>query len=65
MYIYLDEMTCARSNAETFSNRGLDFYDAAIVFAGDTITQEDVRFIYPEPRYQTIGFLRGRMVFVV
>lgn len=60
------EITCnPAKHAETLAERGLDFYDAALVFAGDTITQEDVRIAYPELRYQTIGFLRGRMVFVV
>ena len=46
-------------------DRGLNFADAAIVFAGPTITFEDTRRDYGEPRYQTIGFLAGRMVMVV
>jgi uncharacterized DUF497 family protein len=49
----------------TFEERGLAFEDAALVFAGDTLTVEDRRKDYHEPRYQTIGFIAGRMVMVV
>ena len=48
-----------------FAERGLAFEDAEIVFEGDTLTVEDTRFDYGESRYQTIGFLEGRMVMVV
>jgi uncharacterized DUF497 family protein len=41
------------------------FVDAAEVFAGRTYTQEDLRADYGEQRFQTIGFLQGRMVMVV
>ncbi|MCB2106373.1 MAG: BrnT family toxin [Rhodobacteraceae bacterium] len=54
----------AKRNA-TLAERGLAFEDAALVFAGRTYTAEDRRFAYPEPRFQTIGFLAGRMVMVV
>jgi uncharacterized protein len=47
------------------AERGLAFEDAEIVFEGDTLTVEDTRFDYGESRYQTIGFLEGRMVMVV
>jgi uncharacterized DUF497 family protein len=47
------------------NERGLDFTDAAIVFAGPTITVQDTRKDYGEPRFQTIGFLAERMVMVV
>lgn len=47
------------------SERGLDFADAAIVFAGPTITVQDTRRDYGETRYQTVGFLAERMVMVV
>jgi uncharacterized protein len=47
------------------NERGLDFIDAAIVFAGPTITVQDTRKDYGEPRFQTIGFLAERMVMVV
>lgn len=42
-------------------DRGLDFIDAEIVFAGMTITVEDVRRDYGEPRFQTAG----RMLMIV
>jgi uncharacterized DUF497 family protein len=45
--------------------RGLDFTDASIVFAGPTITVEDTRRDYDETRFQTVGFLAGRMVMIV
>ena len=45
--------------------RGLDFADAAIVFAGSTITVQDTRQDYGETRFQTVGFLADRMVMVV
>ena len=35
--------------------RGLDFADASIVFAGPTITSQDTRRDYGEARYQTVG----------
>ncbi len=46
-------------------NRGLNFVDAAIVFAGPTITVQDIRRDYGEVRFQTVGFLADRMVMVV
>jgi uncharacterized DUF497 family protein len=49
----------------TLRERGLDFLDAASVFAGKTYTIEDRRMDYGEVRYQTVGFLDGRMVMVV
>ena len=45
--------------------RGLDFADAAIVFDGHTITVQDTRQDYGEDRFQTVGYLAGRMVMVV
>ena len=45
--------------------RGLDFTDASIVFAGPTITVQDTRRDYGETRFQTVGFLVDRMVMVV
>jgi hypothetical protein len=47
------------------NERGLDFTDAEIVFAGLTITIQDTRRDYGEERYQTVGYLAGRMVMVV
>jgi uncharacterized DUF497 family protein len=51
--------------AATLEGRGLDFADAALVFAGQTLVLEDRRRDYGEARYQTIGFLAGRMVMIV
>jgi uncharacterized DUF497 family protein len=45
--------------------RGLDFTDASIVFAGPTIAVEDTRRDYGETRFQTVGFLVDQMVMVV
>jgi uncharacterized DUF497 family protein len=45
--------------------RGLDFAEASVVFAGRTFSQGDDRFDYGEPRTVTAGYLRNRMVVVV
>lgn len=44
---------------------GLDFRDAAEVFAGPTVTVLDDRFDYGEARLATFGLLRGVLVVVV
>jgi uncharacterized DUF497 family protein len=49
----------------TLLERRLDFRDAAEVFAGRTLMRPDLRENYGEDRYQTFGYLRGRMVVVV
>ncbi|MGI4881109.1 MAG: BrnT family toxin [Janthinobacterium lividum] len=49
----------------TLAERGLDFADAVEVFGGSTVTIEDCRFAYPEVRFQTFGWLDGRMVNLV
>jgi uncharacterized protein len=51
--------------AVTLAKRGLDFVDAALVFAGDTVDTDDLRVDYGERRVITVGRLRGRMVIVV
>lgn len=56
--------TPAKRN-ETLLNRGLDFNDAEIVLSGLVLTVEDTRRAYSEVRYQSVGFLSGRMVMVV
>jgi uncharacterized DUF497 family protein len=48
--------------AETLSKRGLDFEDAATVFAVPTFEVEDVRKDYGERRFICFGMLRDRMV---
>ena len=50
---------------KTLSERGLDFADAAAVFAGVTLDLIDDRFTYPEVRWITAGYLKGRMVVLV
>lgn len=47
------------------AERGLDFADAPEVFAGEVLTLADLRFDYPEPRFQTWGRLNGRLTMVV
>lgn len=49
----------------TLEHRGLDFEDAAKVFAGDAFTVEDDRFDYSEVRFQTYGLLADRLVMIV
>ena len=51
--------------AEILKHRKLDFENAATVFAGTTLTIEDDRQDYGEPRFQTLGLLNGRLVMVV
>jgi hypothetical protein len=48
----------------TLSARGLDFLDAARVFAGQTFEFEDTRRDYGERRIICYGLLAGRMVVV-
>jgi uncharacterized DUF497 family protein len=45
--------------------RGLDFADAELMFAGLRITLLDDRRAYGEPRFITAGYLRGRFAVVV
>ena len=49
---------------KTLSERGLDFADAALVFAGVTLDIEDTRRNYGETRVICYGLLEGRMVVV-
>lgn len=48
----------------TLAERGLDFADAAHVFAGITVETEDTRKDYGEVRVICFGMLHGRMVVV-
>lgn len=48
----------------TLANRGLDFANAEQIFANAHFTQEDDRYDYPEPRYQTYGLMDDRMVMI-
>jgi len=49
---------------KTLSERGLDFADAAEVFAGVTLEIEDTRKDYGEIRVICYGMLEGRMIVV-
>jgi len=51
--------------ARTLATRGLDFEDAASVFAGVTVEIEDDRKDYGETRIICYGHLAGRLVVVV
>jgi uncharacterized DUF497 family protein len=50
---------------QTLDARGLDFGHCGEVFAGKTMTIEDDRADYGEQRFQTYGWLDGRMVMIV
>lgn len=50
--------------ARTLAERGLDFHDAAVVFAGTTVEMEDTRKNYGEPRLICYGLLAGRLVVI-
>ena len=54
----------AAKRARTLAERGLDFADAARVFAGVTLEIEDTREDYGEKRIICYGLLAGRMVVV-
>ncbi len=48
----------------TLERRGLDFAEAVDVFGGDVLTRRDPRDYGDEVRWQTIGTLHGREVFI-
>ena len=50
--------------AKTLAERGLDFADAALIFAGVTVEIEDTRKNYGEKRVICYGLLAGRVVVV-
>ncbi len=43
----------------------IDFNDAVVIFDGDIVTVEDNRFDYGEPRFISLGVLRGEVIAVV
>ena len=49
---------------KALAERGLDFADAALVFAGATLEVEDTRKKYGEPRIICYGYLEKRLVVV-
>ncbi|MBM3496591.1 MAG: BrnT family toxin [Armatimonadetes bacterium] len=50
--------------ARTLTERGLDFEDAPLVFAGLTVEVEDTRKNYGEVRMLCYGKLEGRLVVI-
>ncbi len=50
--------------AKTLAERGLDFADAEIVFAGVTVEVEDTRKDYGETRIICYGHLQGRLIVI-
>ena len=53
-----------KKRAATLAERGLDFEDAALVFAGATFEAEDTRRNYGERRIVCFGVLQERIVVV-
>lgn len=53
-----------RKRTATLAERGLDFKDAELVFAGMTFEVEDKRRNYGETRIICFGVLRGRIIVV-
>lgn len=53
-----------QKRADTLTKRGLDFEDAAAVFAGVTFEFGDLRKDYGERRLICFGMLRNRMVVI-
>ena len=49
---------------KALAERGLDFADAAVVFAGVTLEIQDIRKDYGEERILCFGRLKGRIVVV-
>jgi uncharacterized protein len=49
---------------KTLAERGLDFADAVLIFAGVTVEIEDTRKNYGEKRVICYGLLAGRVVVV-
>lgn len=54
-----------RKREQALVERKVDFEDAAAIFEGPTLTAKDQRVDYGEDRFQTVGFLDGRMVMIV
>lgn len=43
----------------------VDFADLELFFDGDLLTREDVREAYGEPRFQSVGVIKGVFLFIV
>ena len=53
-----------KKRTRTLEERGLDFADAAEVFAGPTFEMQDTRRDYGEERVLCYGYLRGQLVMI-
>lgn len=52
--------------AANLRKHGLDLEDARqVIESGDTVTFEDLRYEYDEPRFITFGMLREQVVVIV
>jgi uncharacterized DUF497 family protein len=52
--------------SSNLKKHGFDFDDAPqVIESGQTVTFEDLRFDYDEPRFITIGLLNGTVVVIV
>jgi uncharacterized DUF497 family protein len=61
VYIQWDE----EKRRMNLREHGVDFIDLESFFEGELLTQEDERYGYAETRFQSIGMLGDRVVFVV
>ncbi len=50
---------------KTLLERGLDFARAQEVFEGVHLTGQDIRVVYEEDRFITVGWLEARLVVLV
>ncbi len=50
---------------KNLADHGIDFADLEGFFDDDLLTREDTRAAYGEMRYQSLGMLRGVLLFVV
>ncbi len=56
----------AAKRAANLKKHGYDFGDAPLIIeSAATVTFEDRRFDYGEPRFVTLGLLRGEVVVVI
>jgi uncharacterized protein len=53
-----------KKNQSNQQKQRVNFADAPRVFAGRTLTFEDAREAYGEPRYLTVGSLAGRVIII-
>lgn len=65
-YVYLGRnQTQSHKRKTTFKKHGLDFLGCDAIWDSFTITREDIRADYGEPRLVCFGTLRGEVVVLV